>query len=161
MNLQTFNQVLAGPTANGGRGYSLDANQDAAGREKADLSTGRLELLNSELEAFYQYPLTGIGVGKVKEFREDQLGRVSASHNELSRMLSEHGLSGLMALLILILTPLVIRLRNKSNVYFYVFFLFWFLTINHSSMRIAAPAFVYGLALITVINGKKKTVIPG
>ena len=137
------------------------ANQDAAGREKADLSTGRLELLNSELEAFYQYPLTGIGVGKVKEFREDQLGRVSASHNELSRMLSEHGLSGLMALLILILTPLVIRLRNKSNVYFYVFFLFWFLTINHSSMRIAAPAFIYGLALITVINGKKKTVIPG
>ncbi len=137
------------------------ANQDAAGREKADLSTGRLELLDSELQAFYEFPLTGIGVGKVKEFRIEQTGRVSASHNELSRILSEHGLSGLFALIILVITPLTIRLRNKTNVYFYVFFLFWFLTINHSSMRIAAPAFIYGLALITVINGKKKTPLPG
>jgi hypothetical protein len=137
------------------------ANQDAAGREKADLSTGRLELLDSELQAFYEFPLTGIGVGKVKEFRLEQTGRVSASHNELSRILSEHGLSGLFALIILVITPLTIRLRNKTNVFFYVFFLFWFLTINHSSMRIAAPAFIYGLALITVINGKKKTALPG
>lgn len=137
------------------------ANQDAAGREKADLSTGRIELLNSELQAFYEQPITGIGVGKVKEFRAEQSGKISASHNELSRILSEHGLSGFFALMILVVTPLTIRLRNKSNVYFYVFFLFWFLTINHSSMRIAAPAFIYGLALITVINGKKKTAIPG
>jgi hypothetical protein len=135
------------------------ANQDAAGREKSDLSTGRLELLNSELEAFYQQPLTGIGVGKVKEFRADQLGRVSASHNELSRMLSEHGLSGLFALMILVFTPLAIRLRNKSNIYFYVFFLFWILTINHSSMRIAAPAFIYGLALLNLTNAKTKSAI--
>ena len=137
------------------------ANQDAAGREKADLSTGRLELLDSELQAFYEEPLTGIGVGKVKEFRAEQTGRVSATHNEVSRILSEHGIFGLAALLILILAPLSIRLRNKTNVYFYFFFLIWFLTINHSSMRIAAPAFIYGLALITVTNGKKKTALPG
>jgi hypothetical protein len=137
------------------------ANQDAAGREKADLSTGRLELLNSELEAFYEQPITGIGVGKVKEFRAEKTGRVSATHNELSRILSEHGISGLIALMILIFAPLTFRLRNKSNIYFYVFFLFWFFTINHSSMRIAAPAFIYGLALITVINEQKKNSIPG
>ena len=30
------------------------------------------------------------------------------------------------------------------------FFLFWFLTINHAALRIAAPAFIYALSLIKV-----------
>lgn len=132
------------------------ANQDAAGREKQDLTTGRAELLNEELEAFYQYPLTGVGIGKAKEFRLERTGRLSASHNELSRILSEHGLFGLASLFVLIITPLVFRLKNRSNIYLLSFVAFWFFTINHSSMRIAAPAFIYGLALITVINGTKK-----
>ncbi len=135
------------------------ANQDASGREKADLTTGRVELLDSELQAFYEFPLTGIGVGKVKEYREEEYGRVSASHNEVSRMLSEHGFFGLMALLILLLTPLAYRFKERSNLYFYAFLAFWFLTINHSSMRIAAPAFVYGLSLISIINIEKKNTL--
>jgi len=134
------------------------ANQNAAGVEKEDLTTGRAELLDSELQAFYEFPLTGIGVGKVKEFREEEYGRVSASHNEVSRMLSEHGAFGLAALLILLLTPLAFRFKEKSNLYFYSFLAFWFLTINHSSMRIVAPAFIYGLSLISIIDfGKKGT----
>jgi hypothetical protein len=30
------------------------------------------------------------------------------------------------------------------------FLLFWFLTINHAAMRIAAPAFIYALSLLKV-----------
>ncbi|NND61772.1 MAG: O-antigen ligase family protein [Flavobacteriaceae bacterium] len=132
------------------------ANQDAAGREKADLTTGRAELLNEELEAFYENPLTGIGIGKAKEYRLEKTGRRSASHNELSRILSEHGVFGLFALGILMFTPLIFRLTNKSNLYLFTFVTFWFLTINHSSMRIAAPAFIYGLALISIVREAKK-----
>lgn len=135
------------------------ANQDAAGREKEDLTTGRAELLNSELQAFYEQPLTGIGIGKVKEFREEEIGRVSASHNEVTRILSEHGLFGLFALIILLFTPLVYSIHNKTNIYIYAFILFWFLTINHSSMRIAAPAFIYGLSLISIISFEKKNTL--
>jgi len=134
-------------------------NQDAAGRKKEDISTGRGELLDSELEAFYEYPITGIGVGKAKEHRLETTGRLSATHNEVSRMLSEHGLFGLFALILLVITPLVYRFRNKTNLYLYSFFIFWLLTINHSSMRIAAPAFIYGLSLITIINERKKPFI--
>ncbi|MEZ4874030.1 MAG: O-antigen ligase family protein [Flavobacteriaceae bacterium] len=135
------------------------ANQDAAGREKEDLTTGRAELITSELQAFYDNPFTGVGVGKIKEFREEEYGRVSASHNEVSRMLSEHGIFGLLSLAILLLTPLIFRINNKSNIYIYAFFLFWFLTINHSSMRIVAPAFVYGLSLISITHAPKKTTL--
>jgi O-antigen ligase len=133
------------------------ANQDALGREKADVTTGRAELIESELQAFYDHPITGIGVGKNKEYRLETIGELSATHNEVSRMLAEHGLLGVIALGILGLTPLLYRIRNRTNVYLFSFLIFWFLTINHSSMRIAAPAFIYGLSLITIIHGTHGT----
>jgi hypothetical protein len=30
------------------------------------------------------------------------------------------------------------------------FLIFWFLTINHSAMRVAFPAFIYGFSLIII-----------
>ena len=135
------------------------ANQDAAGRIKDDISTGRVELIESEIEAFIDNPLTGIGVGKIREYRYEKTGRLSANHSEMSRILSEHGIFGFFALSVLFITPLVFRIRNRTNVYLFSFLLFWLFTINHSSMRIAAPAFVYGLSLIYVFNAKKKNSI--
>jgi hypothetical protein len=126
------------------------ANEDAAGKLKADISTGRAEIIGTELAAFYENPITGVGVGKGKEYREEKMGIVAASHNETSRMLSEHGLFGLFGLLVLIFTPLLFRIKNRKNIFFYSFMAFWFLTINHSSMRIAAPAFIYGLSLLNI-----------
>ncbi|WP_236642036.1 O-antigen ligase family protein [Dokdonia sinensis] len=132
-------------------------NRDAAGRLKSDITTGRAELLESELSAFYENPLTGLGVGKIKEYREETTGIYAASHNEVSRLLSEHGILGLVILFILILYPLVYRYKNRRNYLFYAALGFWFLTINHSSMRIAAPAFIYALCLLNVVHEKKKT----
>lgn len=132
------------------------ANKDAAGRIKQDVSTGRSILINSELEAFYANPVTGVGVGKIKEYRKEQLGISAASHNEISRLLSEHGIAGILALSILLIYPLIYRVKNKRNYLFYSVLGFWFLTINHSSMRIAAPAFIYALCLLNVVNEKKK-----
>lgn len=135
------------------------SNQDAAGRVKEDVSTGRAELMKTELDAFYEAPFTGIGVGKVKEFRLDSTGIESATHNEVSRLFSEHGLFGLIALMVLVTTPLSMIFKKKQSPYLVTFLLFWLLTISHSSMRIAAPAFIYGLALIHIIHAKPKTII--
>lgn len=126
------------------------ANQDAAGREKDDLTTGRTDLLEFEFTEFIDNPFLGIGVGKVKEERLDETGIEAASHNEMSRIVAEHGLLGVFAFLILLITPLVFRLNNKTNLFFYSFYLFWLFTINHSAMRIAAPAFIYGLCLLNI-----------
>ncbi len=133
-------------------------NRDSAGQLKADITTGRVELVATELNAFYNFPLTGIGVGKGYEYREETLGINIASHNEISRLLSEHGLLGLFALLILIFVPIIFWTKFKNNYYFLAFMAFWFLTINHSAMRIALPAFVYGLALLYIVDEKKSPV---
>ncbi|GAA4942894.1 O-antigen ligase family protein [Algibacter agarivorans] len=125
-------------------------NQDAIGRTKEDVTTGRSDLLANELNEFFENPFLGVGVGKLKELRIEKEGVRVSSHNEMSRIVGEHGLFGVIAFSILLLAPLLLRLQNKKNIYFYSFYLFWFLTINHSSMRIAAPAFIYGLCLLNV-----------
>ncbi|ULC60586.1 O-antigen ligase family protein [Flaviramulus sp. BrNp1-15] len=133
-------------------------NRDALGREKEDVTTGRSNLISFEVEEFLNNPILGVGVGEIKELREEKEGIQAASHNEMSRILSEHGLFGVAAFLILLFVPLFFRFNNKSNVFFYSFYLFWFLTINHSAMRIAAPAFIYGLCLLDIQFSKPKKI---
>ena len=53
--------------------------------------------------------------------------------------------------MILLLAPVVMRVTDRSNIHTYAFVAFWFLTINHSAMRIAMPALIYGLALLHII----------
>jgi hypothetical protein len=133
------------------------ANKDALGREKSDISTGRADLVSFEIDEFLKNPVLGVGVGKIKELRQINEGIDAASHNEMSRILSEHGLFGMVAFLILLISPLLFRIRNKSNIFFFSCYFFWFLTINHSSMRIAAPAFIYGLCLLDIQFTSKRT----
>lgn len=126
------------------------ANQDAAGRSKEDKLSGRTELWDAEIAVFSDSPIFGVGVGKAMEIRKEMDGRESTSHSEISRIISEHGSLGIMALLILIFTPILLYLDNKQHIYVFSFLLFWLLTINHAAMRIAAPAFVYALSLLKV-----------
>ncbi|GAB2778635.1 O-antigen ligase family protein [Salinimicrobium soli] len=142
----------------GGLIFNRYTNRNAAGQLKDDITTGRAELVETELEGFYHNPVLGLGVGKGYDFRKEELGIEIASHSEISRLLSEHGMLGVVAVLILIFVPLLFWLKFKNNYYFLAFVAFWFLTINHSAMRIAMPAFVYGLALLYIVDDKKQPV---
>lgn len=123
--------------------------EDALGREKQSKFSGREQLVESELAMFIENPIWGIGVGKNKEYREEMIGVEAASHNEISRMLAEHGAFGILALLILFSIPFVYYFTwNRKYVFMIPFFLFWLLTINHAAMRTAAPAFIYALTLL-------------
>ncbi len=128
------------------------ANEDALGREKGDITTGRVALFMEEIEGFLESPFLGIGASRVKNIRVETTGQHLPSHNEVGRLLSEHGFFGIIILSILIITPLAYRGRNKKNIFFYAFLCFWFATINHSGLRIAAPSFIYGLSLLHVTH---------
>ena len=135
------------------------ANQDAKGRQKTDRFGGREAVMSADLKMFFDNPITGVGAGMGKELRKDSLGQEVASHNEITRMLSEHGVFGIFGLLILLITPFVLYVNNRQHLYFLSFFIFWFLTINHAAMRTAAPAFIYALTLLFVqIKLPEKTI---
>ena len=127
-------------------------NQNMQGETKGDISTGRIWLFKQELESFYENPFFGIGVGSSKYYRKEISDKVAATHSEMSRLLSEHGAVGLLILILLILIPFY-QIRHQNNLaraFLSSFLLIWFLTINHSAMRVALPAFFYGLSLMQI-----------
>jgi hypothetical protein len=126
------------------------ANQDAQGRTKESKFTGREDVALNEINSFLNNPIFGVGVGKGVEIRLEETGNGTLSHDEITRMLAEHGSLGIIGLLILFFTPLFLYLENKFNMFLLCFLAFWFLTINHAAMRTAAPAFVYSLSLLNV-----------
>jgi hypothetical protein len=126
------------------------ANKDARGREKKDRLGGREAIMGGDYKLFIDNPIMGVGAGIGKELRKENLGHEAAAHNEITRLLAEHGLFGIFGLLILLLTPLLLYINNRQHLYFLSFYVFWLLTINHAAMRIAAPAFVYALALLSI-----------
>jgi O-antigen ligase len=130
--------------------------KDAAGREKKSKLSGREDIASAEFQLFLENPIFGIGVGRNKLEKAEILGKEVAAHNEITRLLSEHGSFGLVAFLVMFLTPLFVFMFNKNQLFLIPFFLFWFLTINHAAIRIAAPAFIYALSLIKV-NWKEDT----
>ncbi|QBZ97915.1 O-antigen ligase family protein [Flavobacterium sangjuense] len=132
------------------------ANQDAAGRVKESKFSGREEIWDSEIADFLDNPVFGIGVAKALEIREEKSGGyIVASHSEISRTLAEHGTMGIIALLIVLFTPIFLFLDNQQHIYLFCFVIFWLLTINHAAMRLAAPAFVYSLSLLKVFIGEE------
>ncbi|WP_299781919.1 O-antigen ligase [uncultured Formosa sp.] len=132
------------------------ANKNATGEEKSDISTGRVGLFEREFEGFLRHPFLGVGANGMKQVRLEEEGKIIASHNEVSRLFSEHGIFGILILILLIITPLAYRSKQKGNMLFYSFLIFWFATINHSAMRIAAPGFIYGLSLLHITHEKKR-----
>ena len=134
-------------------------NKDATGRVKEDKLSGRGELASDEIDSFLQSPFLGVGVGKNQELRRERTGELVVSHNEITRMMAEHGSLGILALVILFLTPIILYIDNKYNIYVLCFVSFWLLTINHAAMRLAAPAFIYALSLLKVVFNEEELIV--
>lgn len=126
--------------------------RNASGIKKKDASAGRVAIFNSQLNSFTDAPLFGIGVGNGKYDREQKGNITAASHNEMSRLIEEHGLIGLFILILLLVIPLThfFKINNFQRAILISFYFFWFLTINHSAMRIAFPGFIYALSLMDI-----------
>jgi hypothetical protein len=129
-------------------------NKNKQGQVSGDLTTGRAWLFAQELESFYENPFFGIGVGSSKYHRLETTGKEAATHSEMSRLLSEHGAIGLLILILLLLIP-IYQMKHQSylaRAFLSSFMIIWFLTINHSAMRVALPAFFYGLSVIQFVK---------
>ena len=134
------------------------SGKNATGDQKEDISSGRVDIFLYQLESFYEAPIFGIGVGngKYRRIASDE-NITAASHNEISRLIEEHGLMGILILILLITVPItkIIYSDYYQKAFLFAFFLFWILTINHSAMRIAFPSFIYGLSLVTITDDEE------
>jgi O-antigen ligase len=126
-----------------------------AGKQIEDIdkfTSGRTLIVNLDWQIFLNNPVLGVGVGMGKFYRTNFGFNVFvAAHNEFSRLLAEHGLFGLIALVILIVAPLL-RFFESTLIVERVLIIasvgFCFAFMTHSATRIAAPCFFYGMAFI-------------
>ena len=110
--------------------------------------TGRLEIIQSDLEVFTENPIFGIGLGQ-SNYEHARYFRVSNAHTEYSRMLAEHGVFGLISLLILAIV-MGLKFLHKSEPVakgVIVACMTWgLLFMAHSATRLVAPSFLIGLS---------------
>lgn len=118
----------------------------------SDLDTTlRGKIAMADLELWFANPLLGVGPGVAKTDRVSSSGRTFAAHTEYTRLLAEHGLAGLLALLILlwIIARSYLRAPNMEAKAWMSAMVAWSLVeMSHAAMRIVAISFLFGLALI-------------
>lgn len=139
----------------GGQLWYRYTDKNPNGAQKSEEINGRQDIAMKEIILFEKNPLLGVGVGEGKEIRKTDSGKIINTHSEITRILAEHGILGMFSLFILIVTPFILFLKNRQNIYLISFFAFWVLTINHSAMRVAAPAFLYAMALLNIKKEEK------
>jgi len=114
-------------------------------RFEAVNTSQRDEIAREDLKAFLAHPVGGLGPGG--RFVSGE--RWEAAHTELTRLLAEHGLLGVGALLLLIVMALQTvqaarTLQEKALVA--ALFAWSFITMSHAAMRLVAPPLIFGLA---------------
>lgn len=134
------------------------AGKNSKGIEKKDITTGRVGIIKHQFNSFITEPLgIGVGNGKYKRELSNNSKLTGTSHNEIGRLLEEHGIIGLVILVGLLIVPLFNFWvsNNYQRSFIIAFYLLWFLTINHSAMRIAFPGFIYALSLIIITDDEE------
>lgn len=114
----------------------------------------RAELASIDVEVFRDNVAAGVGVGLSEEQRGDGSGRYAA-HTEYTRLLAEHGLFGLAAVLCLVLMAIGSYTRAAGTVAraWTAALIGWTAAeMAHSAMRLAITAFIFSLAALAVID---------
>jgi len=117
----------------------------------ADINTtGRYEIMQSNLNVWQQNPLLGMGPGMAMYVGELVHGYLPGAHTEYTRLLAEHGVLGLVAILILIIITLKALHQAPQGLprAWVAAMLAWsFMEMGHAAMRVAAIGFLIGLAM--------------
>jgi len=109
--------------------------------------SNRDTLLQVELDLFIANPIAGVGPGVANTIR------TTSSHTEMTRLLADHGLFGLVSLILLILMTVQRYLSVKDLALrgLYGSFILWTLIVmTNTAMRIAATGFCFGLAFVQI-----------
>jgi O-antigen ligase len=118
-------------------------------------STNRADIVGSDFQILAENPLLGVGVGIAGGYRAKFLEYSSASHTEFSRIISEHGILGIFAIVCLLLTA-ISTVKNQSAGFGRAFkagMIAWsFLFMMNAGMRLAAPSLLFGLGMVSVVT---------
>ncbi|TCO06860.1 O-antigen ligase family protein [Natronoflexus pectinivorans] len=116
--------------------------------------TGRDAIIRADVQIFKDNPMLGVGYGMAEGHRARYYGQFAAAHTEFARLLSEHGISGVIFMLLgMIWLPITFFMRVRSPMtrfYFLAFYLLSMFTMFHAAMRLALPGVLFGAAFMMI-----------
>jgi len=120
--------------------------------------TNRDKIMQADLLAFKDEPIFGVGPGR-SDYYHSILFRVSSAHTEYTRLLAEHGIFGLAALMILLsicVKRFFLPVSFQQKAIITAFTTWTLLFMFHSATRLVAPSLLFGLssASISLENDK-------
>lgn len=126
--------------------------------KKTDLdqiSSGRYKIMISDFEMFIDYPALGVGVGHSVKVRE-QYGAGSGFHPhlEFSRLLAEHGMPGLVLIVMIFIYPFYKIWHEPNNYRRSIMLLFMIVALAstfHSAMRTMVTPLLFAFAFINYV----------
>ena len=139
-------------TITGGMFENRFTGKTTYGEQREDITTGRADIMALDYELFVENPL-GVGAGGSSYFRRMQFQDEHASHNEFTRLLSEHGIFGVIIILMMLIKPITFNRKipeGENRAYCMMFFVLCVMSMMHSGCRTALPEFIYGLSFILI-----------
>jgi hypothetical protein len=134
--------------------YQGETSGTFSGTKEKNLNTitsGRLDIFVGDLELWAENPILGVGVASSRYLRERMVGDLA--HVELSRLLAEHGVFGLIYFLIIVFYGFkVLRASPNPAIAGLLFALFvvGVFTSFHAAMRTFVSPLMIGLSMLTI-----------
>jgi hypothetical protein len=123
------------------------------------ITSNRAGLFVKDIELFVEYPVMGVGVGASTYLREDFKGY--APHIELSRLLAEHGILGLLIFSVFIAVFILNKNKAPENIsrgFLLACFIIGFLATFHSATRTYITPLLMGISSVLMVNMAKRNV---
>jgi hypothetical protein len=115
----------------------------------------RDKIMSTELQLFRDNPVTGVGLGLAQYYRA-RLGHTTAAHTEWTRVIAEHGIIGVLAMLVLGMYFVTVVARARSYAQKGVAagaYVMIALSFAHQAMRTSEGVFIALVAhLITTLD---------
>ena len=143
------------------RYQGLNTTEALTGQKTGDknILTGRDEIMKADFKIFLQYPGFGVGYGMGEQYRARYYGQFAAAHTEFARLMSEHGILGIIFMLVgMIVLPLHFFFKEKDSLtrcFMVAFYLLSMFTMFHAAMRLALPGVIFGAAFMRIMSLEK------
>ena len=112
----------------------------------------RTELVRKEFETFIDHVALGVGAGQSEAVEVNR--RTYASHTEYTRLLAEHGILGVVAIVCLVAMAVSAYRRQQiswGHAWTLAFSAWALVDMLHAATRVAAPSFAFALAMFTFV----------
>ncbi|MEZ5321578.1 MAG: O-antigen ligase family protein [Microthrixaceae bacterium] len=128
----------------------------------SDTRSGRTELAANDLTIFRRNFLFGVGPGMTKyqrltyevcQLRADRCANEASSHTEFTRMVSEHGLPGIGAIVVMATMVVGLLKRPRRGRPLALAWMGWAIAqMFYANLRVVAIPFAFAIAFITVTD---------